>query len=244
MFAGPNGSGKSTVLAEVERTLGRALLGVVVNADEIEREIRETGALDLIPFLVTIAEEEVRALFAASEWLRAKGHASAAEAVRVEGDRLWFEDYPVDSYLAAVVADHIRQRLVAEGVSFTFETVMSSPAKVDFLANAQEEGYRTYLYFIATEDPVINVSRVENRVNMGGHPVAEEAIVSRYHRSIGLLLGAMHHATRAYVFDNSTSGASAVLLAEVLDTGEVVIKADRVPHWFDSAVLSGLSPEE
>jgi predicted ABC-type ATPase len=34
---------------------------------------------------------------------------------------------------------------------------MSSPDKVAFLQKAQQVGYRTYLYFVATEDADINV---------------------------------------------------------------------------------------
>ncbi len=43
MFAGPNGSGKSTV----KSMINPALLGVYINPDEIEKEIRERNYLDL-----------------------------------------------------------------------------------------------------------------------------------------------------------------------------------------------------
>ena len=39
MFAGPNGSGKS----ELKKHLPSALLGVYLNPDEIEKEIRQHG---------------------------------------------------------------------------------------------------------------------------------------------------------------------------------------------------------
>ena len=65
---------------------------------------------------------------------------------------------------------------------------MSSPDKIDFLAEARRRGFRTYLYYVATVDPLININRVANRVRMGGHPVPEEKIVSRYARSLDLLV--------------------------------------------------------
>lgn len=44
MFAGPNGSGKSSIQA----VISRELLGIYINPDDIEKEIRERGdALDL-----------------------------------------------------------------------------------------------------------------------------------------------------------------------------------------------------
>lgn len=73
-------------------------------------------------------------------------------------------------------------------MTFTFETVMSSRDKVDLLCKAQQLGYRTYLYYVATEDPIINISRVKARVRRGGHWVPEDKIVSRYSASLDLLL--------------------------------------------------------
>jgi predicted ABC-type ATPase len=67
-----------------------------------------------------------------------------------------------------VLADAIRRALLAQGSTFTFETVMSSRDKIDFMREAQALGYRTYLYFVATDDPEINISRVQLRVSQGG----------------------------------------------------------------------------
>lgn len=66
--------------------------------------------------------------------------------------------------------------------------VMSSPDKVDLMKKAQLLGCRTYLYFIATDDPAINVARVKARVNLGGHGVPEDKIICRYPQSLGLLM--------------------------------------------------------
>jgi predicted ABC-type ATPase len=48
MFAGPNGSGKSTFKSIIRPEL----LGIYINPDEIEKEIREHGFLDLEGFQV------------------------------------------------------------------------------------------------------------------------------------------------------------------------------------------------
>ena len=75
-------------------------------------------------------------------------------------------------------------------MSFTYETVMSHISKVELLNYAKLKGFRTYLYYIATDDPEINISRVKNRVNLGGHNVPENLIIDRYHRSLDLLINA------------------------------------------------------
>lgn len=57
MFAGPNGSGKSTIKAVIRPEL----LGVYINPDEIEKEIRERDFLDLKSFQVDTTEAEILA---------------------------------------------------------------------------------------------------------------------------------------------------------------------------------------
>jgi predicted ABC-type ATPase len=87
---------------------------------------------------------------------------------------------------------------------------------------------------VATEDPAINISRVENRVRAGGHDVPADKITARYHRSLGLLLEAIKHTDRAYIFDNSS--AEAEWVAEIADAERLEIKTDRVPAWFSRLV--------
>lgn len=230
MFAGPNGSGKSTI----KDTLPPQWLGVYINADDMEKSIRADGFLNLAAFEVVADANELQAFFAASTLLVKAGLAAQAQQLTLVGDRVQFGAVEVNSYLASVLADFIRHKLLAAKVSFTFETVMSSPDKVAFLQKAQQAGYRTYLYFVATEDPEINVSRVQYRVQMGGHPVAEEKIRSRYTRSLELLPEAVAYADRAYIFDNS--GAERVWIAEVTQGNEIEIKTDQMPAWFKVAL--------
>ena len=118
---------------------------------------------------------------------------------------------------------------------------MSSPDKVELLKQAQQQGYRTYLYFIATDDPEINISRVQNRVKQGGHSVPEDKIISRYHRSIDLLMEAIRYTNRAYIFDNSSNNQDRTWLAEITDGRTLEIKARQVPVWFEKAVLNKIS---
>jgi len=230
MFAGPNGSGKSTIKAVIRPEL----LGVYINPDEIEKEIRAYDFLDLKGFQVTTTEAEILAFFNDSVLLARAGLLDEAVSLRFSDDKLSFFDVAVDSYFASVAADFIRHKLLASGVSFTFETVMSSADKVSFLRKAQRHGFRTYLYFVATEDPIINISRVHNRVRLGGHPVPDEKVITRYVRSLALLPDAIRHADRAYIFDNS--GAQKIWLAEVSGGTTLTMKTCLMPAWFKTAV--------
>lgn len=230
MFAGPNGSGKSTI----KDMLPPQWLGVYVNADELEKTARAEGLLNLADFEVHTCTEELQAFFRASPLLSRVGWGHQVPRLEVLDGRLLVGAVAVDSYMASVLADFIRHKLLESRVSFTFETVMSSPDKVAFLCKAQQAGFRTYLYFVATEDPEINVARVQYRVQTGGHAVPEDKIRSRYARSLALLLSAVSASDRAYIFDNS--GVERVWVAEVTGGVEIEMKTDQMPAWFKSAL--------
>lgn len=240
MFAGPNGSGKSTL----KSVLPPALIGVYLNPDELEQEIRERGFLDFAAYGVTTTAKEVLPFFQTSEFLISAGFGEAARQLGFAESRLDFGKVAVNSYFASVAADFLRQKLLEQKDTFTFETVMSHRSKVDLLAQAQAAGYRTYLYFVATEDPAINISRVRNRVKLGGHAVPEDRIEARYHRSLALLMDAIQHTNRAYIFDNSGDNPDGkhTWLAEITEGRELEMKSDQASAWFKHAVLDKINP--
>ena len=83
-----------------------------------------------------------------------------------------------------------------------------------------------------------------NRVRLGGHPVPSDKIEERYYRSLDLLISAIRHTNRAYIFDNSGEGTDRTWLAEITDGRELELKTDRVPAWFKRAVLDKSQPGE
>ena len=234
MFAGPNGSGKSTI----KSVIAPELLGVYINPDDIEKDIRINGCLDLKAFGVSATGQALLEFFRVSTLLAKAGLVAESQCVRLNDDVLDFSNIAVNSYYASVISDFLRHRLLDSGASFTFETVMSSPDKVDLLRKAQEKGFRTYLYFVATDDPLINISRVQNRVRLGGHPVPEDKIVSRYARSLGLLLDAIRHSDRAYIFDNSSHEST--WLAEVTNGEDLELRTEQIPNWFKTSIWDKL----
>ena len=235
MFAGPNGSGKSVL----KSYLPESLLGVYLNPDEIEANITKRGCVDLQSFGIQTTEEEVLSAFTGSQLLHDKSFSKAAESLTFAGGCLFFPPGFINSYFASVLVDFIRGKLLQAGLTFTFETVMSHPSKVALLAKAQQAGYRTYLYYVATDAPEINVSRVANRVALKGHDVPSEKIITRYYKSLELLIEAVRHTNRAYIFDNSSNNADGThtWLAEITDGQILELKTHQVPAWFKHAVL-------
>ncbi|HEX4371829.1 MAG TPA: hypothetical protein VHZ50_00860, partial [Puia sp.] len=74
-----------------------------------------------------------------------------------------------------------------------------------------KKDYQTYLYFISTNNPLINYGRIKGRVEKGGHNVSKQKIEERYNKSLQLLHGAIKKSYRSYIFDNTVS---LTLLAE------------------------------
>lgn len=238
MFAGPNGSGKSTIKSVVPA----GLLGVYLNPDEIQKDIEDRGFLNVRDYGVETTRDEILPFFLNSTLLQKAELEEEAGYLRFTDGKLDFHEVNVNAYFASVAADFLRQKLLEQRVSFSFETVMSSPDKVALLKQAQALGYRTYLYYIATEDPSINVARVKARVNLGGHDVPEEKIVSRYARSLDLLLEAVMYTNRTYLFDNSRYGSDHLWVAEITDACELELKCDPMPLWFQQAVWEKVKP--
>lgn len=239
MFAGPNGSGKSVL----KSYLPESLLGVYLNPDEIEASVRKCGYVDMDSFGIKTTAEEVLPLFAVSELLIRQGLAEAVRHLSFTTHKLFFPPGAINSYFASVTADFLRNKLLTARHSFTFETVMSHPGKVSLLQKAQEAGYRTYLYYVATDDPAINISRVENRVRLNGHDVPPDRIESRYYRSLELLMSAIRFTNRAYIFDNSTNNTDHrhTWLAEITDGKRLELKTDEIPAWFKHSVLDKIA---
>jgi predicted ABC-type ATPase len=231
MFAGPNGSGKTTAKRGLQRP--PSWFGIDINPDELEATIRANGVWRAESLGMSLSADEVRQFFVTSPFLVSQNLAQACTSIHGNENAIDFRGLDFNSYHASVLADFLRREALGAGKSLTFETVMSSPDKVLFLRDARQRGFRTYLYYIATEDPEINVERVRNRVADGGHDVPEAKIRERYHRSIGLLGEAVRAADRAWLFDSS--GDQAWFVAEARDGTMLELKSDQMPNWFSNA---------
>ena len=238
LFAGPNGSGKSTI----KQRLPAHWLGHYLNPDDLERELRQEPLLNVARYNLPVPDAAAVAAFCRAHPLAAAANL-LAPTVRITAATggIRFAGLALNSYLASVLSDWLRQQLIATGQSFTFESVMSSAAKLDTLRQARAAGFRVYLYYVSTVSAQLNVARVRQRVAEGGHHVAEAKIRERYERSLDLLLPAIRLTDRAFIFDNSGDETAFKLLAEVENGRELLIKEALVPDWFARAVLHKLT---
>lgn len=105
---------------------------------------------------------------------------------------------------AAKIAEDTRNRLMDARESFCFETVFSHVSKVDFLVQAKAVGYRIKMVAIYTESFDLNVARVAQRVDEGGHSVPEEKIRERIPRTYRHIGAALEHCDEFVLLDNSS----------------------------------------
>ncbi len=234
VFAGPNGSGKTTIKKSLQDIIP---FGVYVNADDIELQLKESEILLFSAFQLDITQNQIQQFFKESTFSPNKrNEPNLWTKIAVEKNILRINTI-VDSYLAADIAEFIRQQLLASEISFSYETVMSHKNKVDFFKYAKSQGFKVYLYYIATEDPKINISRVNVRVAQNGHAVAPEIVTDRYYKSLSQVREAIKNSDDAYFFDSS--GEASLLIADIKEGSKVtVIDVEKVPNWFIKYVVN------
>jgi predicted ABC-type ATPase len=234
VFAGPNGSGKTTIIKSLQDIIP---FGVYINADDIELQLKESKILLFNSFQLNISQEQLQDFFKKSTFSPIKRKELNLWSKIIVEKNILKINAEVDSYLAADIAEFIRQQLLTSQISFSYETVMSHPSKIDFLKYARSQGFKVYLYFIATEDPEINISRVNVRVAQNGHPVKPETVTDRYYKSLGQLREAIRNSDDAYFWDNSGSASS--LIADIKEGSKVtIVDVEKVPNWFLNYVVS------
>jgi len=104
---------------------------------------------------------------------------------------------------AAMRAQELREECINSHQGILFETVLSADDKLDFIQRAKDAGYFIRLFFVGTDSPAINASRIANRVMEGGHDVPISKIISRYSKSIANCAKLSTMVDRLYVYDNS-----------------------------------------
>ena len=204
MFAGPNGSGKST-LYERLREDSVIHTEIYVAADRIEAEIKKRERFVFNAYHVKIAQDEFISEASTSSLLAKHPNKNdVLKALQIKSGilRIKNSDF-VDSYIASFIASYLAKKLLESGQSFCFETVMSHPSKIALLKEAKRLGFKTYLYFVFTDNPNTNIERVDLRVKADGHGVAKEKIRTRYKRSLNALPDAVKIADESFLVDNS-----------------------------------------
>ncbi len=131
---------------------------------------------------------------------------------------------------AAKYSTKLRYNLLEKKQSMIFETVFSSEEKVEFVLKAIKFGYFVRFFFVSTDSPIINASRVANRVLLGGHDVPITKIISRYSKSIANCISVAKEVDRLYIYDNSIDYHDPQLLFR-LKNGKIEKIYTQINEW-------------
>lgn len=111
--------------------------------------------------------------------------------------------YKCSDLEAAQLAEKRREDCLANHYDFTFETVLSTRRNLELLKRAKRENYFVLCYYVLTSSPEINVMRVRNRVNNGGHDVPEDKIRERYFKALALIPELISVCDICCIYDNT-----------------------------------------
>lgn len=127
------------------------------------------------------------------------------------------------------VRDHINR-----GRSFAVETTLRTAAAIDQARLARQHGFVTLLRFVATDSIEVNVARVTQRAQGGGHGASERDIRAIHEASIMNLASALTAFDRARVYDSTAPWTTPRLVATAR-SGQVVRHGDS-PAWLNRAL--------
>jgi predicted ABC-type ATPase len=82
-----------------------------------------------------------------------------------------------------IMLDRMRQ-LAAAGENFAFETTLASRSFAPWLSKLRRDGYHVHVLFLWLRSADLAVSRVTERVRLGGHDVPEAVIRRRYEKGL------------------------------------------------------------
>jgi predicted ABC-type ATPase len=111
------------------------------------------------------------------------------------------------NYRAASEVERIVDHYIETGTSFAVETVLSTDKYKSRVEDAKARGYRVALIFVVLATPEDSLARIRTRVQLGGHDVPAEKVISRWKRSLKNLAWFACRADCVFVFDNTLPGS-------------------------------------
>jgi predicted ABC-type ATPase len=112
---------------------------------------------------------------------------------------------------------------------FAFETTLASRSFAPWLAGLQRDGYHVHLLFLWLRSPELAVSRVAERVRLGGHDVPVPVIRRRYEAGLQNLFQLYLPLANSWdLFDNSEPGRPRLV---AVGDGDAVTVGDNGETW-------------
>lgn len=197
-----------------------------INADRILRDLKKRGNFNFNAYHVKASESDFKEYVFQSGLFDRFDGSKLLDQLHLESGILKFDidRKSLNAYHASFIASYLVVKLFQTNQSFCFETVMSHESKLELFRIAKSYNYKTYLYFVFTDNPALNIARVKLRAAAGLHDVDPEKILERYKRTFELLPIAIKEADEAFIINNSSEP---IIIIE--KHGKTIFKVSDLP---------------
>jgi predicted ABC-type ATPase len=88
------------------------------------------------------------------------------------------------AFRAGKIMLELMKGYVRRGESFSFESTLSGRGYARLIPQWQSKGYKVKLFFLQLPDPEFAITRVQQRVREGGHPVLDKVVRRRFYKGL------------------------------------------------------------
>ncbi len=113
------------------------------------------------------------------------------------------------------------------GVSFTQETTLAGIRTVKTIRKAMELDYYIRLYYVGVNTAEESIKRIKNRVEKGGHNIADEDVKRRYNKRFDDLLAVLPYCNEVHFFDNENG----FIEKAEYKNGKLIMRDGLLPAW-------------
>lgn len=122
------------------------------------------------------------------------------------------------------------ESLIIGKMNFSMETTLSGRLPLRQIESAKNNGFKIIIYYMGVEKLSINLNRIRQRVEQGGHNIPKEDVLRRESRSLNNLMKLVFVADEIHLIDNTFMQAT---IAASIHKGDykVHILENKLPGW-------------
>lgn len=142
--------------------------------------------------------------------------------------------YTEENYIkASEIYRHTIKGYMESNNDFMIESNLADSRSYEWLTLLKNKGYQIVLYYLSTDDVMINIGRVQRRVVEGGHDIAESIIRTRYSQSHSYLKTKLSEFKEVYLIDNTYDTSE--VQVKLVD-GVIMERASELQNWVTEVI--------
>lgn len=122
------------------------------------------------------------------------------------------------------------EELIIGKKDFSMETTLSGRLPLRQIESAKKNGFKIIIYYMGVEKLSINLNRIRQRVEQGGHNIPKEDVLRRESRSLNNLMKMIFVANEIHLIDNTSMQATITASIRKNDY-KVHLPESEIPEW-------------